>query len=57
VPVNFPRKLTKDKVVKFQSLELAGWYQTGPFYGYSKLDPIRELQSIKQNIAERMMQA
>jgi hypothetical protein len=28
VPVNFPEKLTKDKVVKFQSLELAGWYQT-----------------------------
>jgi hypothetical protein len=31
VPVNFPRKLTKDKVVKYQSLELAGWYQTVPY--------------------------
>jgi hypothetical protein len=31
VPVNFPWKLTKDKVVKFQSLELAGWYQTVPY--------------------------
>jgi energy-coupling factor transporter transmembrane protein EcfT len=29
--VNFPWKLTKDKVVKFQSLELAGWYQTVPY--------------------------
>jgi hypothetical protein len=69
VPVNFPRKLTKDKVVKFQSLELAGWYQTVPYlwlekpcemtYIYkklsaSKLETIRELQSVKQNIAERM---
>jgi hypothetical protein len=26
VSVNFPWKLTKDKVVKYQSLELAGWY-------------------------------
>jgi hypothetical protein len=31
VPVNFPWKLTKDKVVKFQNLELAGWYQTVPY--------------------------
>jgi hypothetical protein len=31
VTVNFPWKLTKDKVVKFQSLELAGWYQTVPY--------------------------
>jgi hypothetical protein len=31
VPVNFPWKLTKDKVVKFQSLELVGWYQTVPY--------------------------
>jgi hypothetical protein len=31
VPVNFPWKLTKDKVVKYQSLELAGWYQTVPY--------------------------
>jgi hypothetical protein len=31
VPVNFPWKLTKDKVVKYQSLELAGWYQTFPY--------------------------
>jgi hypothetical protein len=31
VPVNFPWKLTKEKVVKFQSLELAGWYQTVPY--------------------------
>jgi hypothetical protein len=31
VPVNFPWKLTKDKVVKLQSLELAGWYQTVPY--------------------------
>jgi hypothetical protein len=59
VPVNFPWKLTKDKVVKFQSLELAGWYQTVPYlrleshvrwstYSYeklsaSKLGAIREL--------------
>jgi hypothetical protein len=70
VPVNFPWKLRKDKVVKFQSLELAGWYQTVPYlrlekpcemtYSYkklsaSKLETIRELQSVKQNIAERMM--
>jgi hypothetical protein len=26
-----PEKLTKDKVVKSQSLELAGWYQTVPY--------------------------
>jgi hypothetical protein len=31
VPVNFFWKLTKDKVVKYQSLELAGWYQTVPY--------------------------
>jgi hypothetical protein len=31
VPVNFPWKLTKDKVVKYQSLELAGWNQTVPY--------------------------
>jgi hypothetical protein len=31
VPVNFPWKLTKDKVVRYQSLELAGWYQTVPY--------------------------
>jgi hypothetical protein len=31
VPVNFPWKLTKEKVVKCQSLELAGWYQTVPY--------------------------
>jgi hypothetical protein len=31
VPVNFSLKLTKDKVVKFQSLELVGWYQTVPY--------------------------
>jgi hypothetical protein len=31
VPVNFSRKLTKDKAVKYQSLELAGWYQTVPY--------------------------
>jgi hypothetical protein len=31
VPVKFPWKLTKDKVVKYQSLELAGWYQTVPY--------------------------
>jgi hypothetical protein len=31
VPVNFSLKLTKDKVVKYQSLELAGWYQTVPY--------------------------
>jgi hypothetical protein len=31
VPVNFPWKLTKDKVVKCQSLELARWYQTVPY--------------------------
>jgi hypothetical protein len=30
-PVNFPWKLTKDKVVRCQSLELAGWYQTVPY--------------------------
>jgi hypothetical protein len=27
----FLKKITKDKVVKFQSLELAGWYQTVPY--------------------------
>jgi hypothetical protein len=62
VPVHFPWKLTKDKVVKFQSLELAGWYQTVPYlrpekpcgmtYSYrelsaNKLETIRELQSAK----------
>jgi hypothetical protein len=31
VLVNFPWKLTKDKIVKYQSLELAGWYQTVPY--------------------------
>jgi hypothetical protein len=31
VPVNFSGKLTKDKEVKYQSLELAGWYQTVPY--------------------------
>jgi hypothetical protein len=31
VPVNFPWKLTKEKVVKYQSLELAGWYQIVPY--------------------------
>jgi hypothetical protein len=31
VPVNFLWKLTKDKVVKYQSLELIGWYQTVPY--------------------------
>jgi hypothetical protein len=65
-------KLTKDKVIKFQSLELAEWYQTVPYlrlekpcemtYSYkklsaSKLETIRELQSVKQNIAEWMTQA
>jgi hypothetical protein len=25
--------MTKDKVVKFQNLELAGWYQTVPYLG------------------------
>jgi hypothetical protein len=69
VPVNIPWKLTKDKVVKFQSLELAGCYQTVPYlrlikplemtYSYeklsaSKVETIRELQSIKQNIVERL---
>jgi hypothetical protein len=31
VPVNFSWKLTKDKVVRYQILELAGWYQTVPY--------------------------
>jgi hypothetical protein len=31
VPVNFSWKLTKDKRVRYQSLELAGWYQTVPY--------------------------
>jgi hypothetical protein len=31
VSVNFSWKLTKDKVVRYQSLELAGWYQTVPY--------------------------
>jgi hypothetical protein len=50
-------------------LELAGWYQTVPYlrlekpcemtYSYkklsaSKLETIRELQSVRQNIAGRM---
>jgi hypothetical protein len=69
MPVNFSWKLTKDEVVKFQSLEFARWYQTVPYlrlekpcemtYSYkklsaSKLETIRKLQSAKQNIAERM---
>jgi hypothetical protein len=31
VPVNFFWKSTKDKVIRYQSLELAGWYQTVPY--------------------------
>jgi hypothetical protein len=31
VPVNFSWKLTKDKAVRYQNLELAGWYQTVPY--------------------------
>jgi hypothetical protein len=31
VPVNFSWKLTKDRAVRYQSLELAGWYQTVPY--------------------------
>jgi hypothetical protein len=31
VPVNFSWKLTKDKAVRYQSLELARWYQTVPY--------------------------
>jgi hypothetical protein len=31
VPVNFSWKLTKDKEVRYQSLELVGWYQTVPY--------------------------
>jgi hypothetical protein len=31
VPVNFSWKLTKDKAVRYQSLELVGWYQTVPY--------------------------
>jgi hypothetical protein len=31
VPVNFSFKLTKDRAVRYQSLELAGWYQTVPY--------------------------
>jgi hypothetical protein len=31
VLVNFSWKLTKDKIVRCQSLELAGWYQTVPY--------------------------
>jgi hypothetical protein len=31
VPVNFPWKLTKDKAVRYQSLERVGWYQTVPY--------------------------
>jgi hypothetical protein len=31
VPVNFSWKLTKDNAVRYQSLELAGWYQTVPY--------------------------
>jgi hypothetical protein len=31
VLVNFSRKLTKDKAIRYQSLELAGWYQTVPY--------------------------
>jgi hypothetical protein len=28
--------MTKDKVVKFQNLELAGWYQTVPYLRLEK---------------------
>jgi hypothetical protein len=31
VPVNFSWKLTKGKAVRYQNLELAGWYQTVPY--------------------------
>jgi hypothetical protein len=31
VPVNVSWKLTTDKGVRYQSLELAGWYQTVPY--------------------------
>jgi hypothetical protein len=31
VPANFSWKLTKEKIVRYQSLELAGWYQTVPY--------------------------
>jgi hypothetical protein len=31
MPVNFPWKLTKDRVVRCQSLELPGWYQIVPY--------------------------
>jgi hypothetical protein len=31
VPVNFSWKLTKDKTVKYQNLELTGWYQAVPY--------------------------
>jgi hypothetical protein len=31
MPVNFSWKLTKDKEVRYQSLELVGWYQTVPY--------------------------
>jgi hypothetical protein len=31
VPVNFSWKLTKGKAVRYQSLELAGRYQTVPY--------------------------
>jgi hypothetical protein len=69
VLVNFSWKLTKDKVVKFQSWNLPGGPDSSIFtaikpsemtYSYkelfaSKLETIRELQSAKHNIAEQMM--
>jgi hypothetical protein len=45
VPVNFPWKLTKDKVVKFQNLELAGWYQRVPY--------LRPQNQVRWHIATR----
>jgi hypothetical protein len=45
VPVNFSWKLTKDNVVKFQSLELAGWYQTVPY--------LRPQSQVRWHIATR----
>jgi hypothetical protein len=59
VPVNFSWKLTKDKAVRYQSLELAEWYQTvrylrlqsqiGMTHSYRKLSA-NKLKAIRELI-------
>jgi hypothetical protein len=63
VPVNFSWKLTKDKAVRYPSLELAGWYQTVPYlrlqsqvgmtHSYKKLSA-NKLKTIRELIQEKV---